>query len=176
MLAQTREQVLAAITNDVEVALRGLQSLKKLYRHSGTPLLTTVELDDVRPGPEVGPVRSGAISTPGFGGYSPAGVFRTIVERALKKARKRQAQGVRAAARALVVYLMGTKIAEDLAHPAHLDQAKAVLDEIDPRRYELDVIAFVVRALPQGLAAILMVADDTTLTRSQVQAIFGQSP
>jgi len=60
-------------------------------------------------------------------------VFRTIVERSQKKAKKRQAQGVSATARALVVYLMGTKIAEDLAQPAHMNEAKMALDGIEPR-------------------------------------------
>jgi hypothetical protein len=176
MLALTREGVLRRVTADVEDSLRGLDRLNKAYRHPGTPLLTTVELDDVHQAPAVGPVRSGTISAPGFSGYSPAGVFRTVVERALKKARKRQTQGVPAAARALVVYLMGTKIAEDLSHPAHMNGAKVALDEIDPRDYNLDVIAFVVRSLPQGLAAMLMVWDDTTLTMPEVQAMFGQAP
>ena len=81
-----------------------------------------------------------------------------------------------AAARALVVYLMGTKIAEDLLHPAHMKGAEAVLHEIDPQRYDLDAIVFVVRALPRGLAAIFTVADDTTLTTTQVRAMFDASP
>ena len=89
------------------------------------------------------------------------------------KARRRQTEGVPASARILVVYLMGTQIAEDLTHPAHLSQAEQALDDIDPRDYDLDAIAFVVRALPEGLAAILAVADDTTLTTDQVKAIVG---
>jgi hypothetical protein len=176
LLAGTGDDVLAEIGHDVYTALRGLRSLDKEYRHMGTPLVTTVQLDDVRQAPELGPVRTGTISTPGFGGYSPAGVFRTIVERAQKKARRRQAQGVRATARALVVYLMGTKIAEDLVRPEHLSSAETAADEINPQDYGLDAIAFVVRALPQGLAAVLTVADDTTLTIPQVQAMFGASP
>ncbi len=110
---------------------------------------------------------------PGFSGYSPAGVFRRTVERSQRKARRRQTEGVPASARILVVYLMGTQIAEDLTHPAHLSQAEQALDDIDPRDYDLDAIAFVVRALPEGLAAILAVADDTTLTTDQVKAIVG---
>jgi hypothetical protein len=53
--------------------------------------------------------------------------------------------------------------------------AGAALHEIDSQGYGLDVIAFVVRALPQGLAALLTVADDTTLMEAQVQAVFGQT-
>jgi hypothetical protein len=100
MLAQTRETVFADITRDVEESLRDLRPLNKGYRHAGTPLLTTVELDDVETAPDAGPVRRGTIGYPGFSGYSPAGVFRTIVERSQKKAKKRQAQGVSATARA----------------------------------------------------------------------------
>jgi len=176
MLAQTRKQVIAAISHDVEASLRELRPLSKIYRHPGTPLLTAVELDEVQPAPDLGPARRGSISYPGFSGYSPSEVFRTIVERAQKKARKRQAHGVPAAARALVVYLMATKIAEDLVHPAHMKGAEAALAEIDPQRYGLDAIAFVVRALPRGLAAIFTVADDTTLTITQVRAMFDASP
>jgi hypothetical protein len=36
------------------------------------------------------------------------------------------------------------------------------------------VIAFVVRALPDGLAALFTVADDATLTSEQVEALFHQ--
>jgi hypothetical protein len=60
-----------------------------------------------------------------------------------------------------------------VTHPAHLSQAQQALDDIDPRDYDLDAIAFVVRALPEGLAAILTVADDTTLTSAQVEAMVG---
>jgi hypothetical protein len=35
------------------------------------------------------------------------------------------------------------------------------------------VIAFVVRALPSGLATIFTVMDDATLTVPQVEALFG---
>jgi len=176
MLAQTHDGVMADITADVEDSLRGLRPLSKVYRHSETPLLTTVEIDDLQVAPDAGPARAGSFSYPGFGGYWPAGVFRTIVERAQRKARKRQAHGVPATARALVVSLMGTKTAEDLAHPVHNDQAAQALEQIEPQVYGLDVIAFVVRALPHGLAAILTVADDTTLSIPQVEAMFGQTP
>jgi hypothetical protein len=135
--------------------------------------VTTVELDDVEEAPDAGPQRRGTIGYPGFSGYSPAGVFRRTVARSQRKARRRQTQGVPASARILVVYLMATQIAEDLTHPAHLSQAQQALDDIDPRDYDLDAIAFVVRALPEGLAAILTVADDTTLTSAQVEAMVG---
>jgi hypothetical protein len=156
MIATTREAVIAEITDGVEESLRHLKPLTKTYRHERTPLVTTIELYDVAQARQLGPVRRGTISIPGFSGYSPAGVFRTIVDRALRKASRRQVESVPAAARALVVYLMGTKIAEDLIHPSHLREAKAVLDGVDPRSRGLDVLAFVVRALPHGLAAIFM--------------------
>jgi hypothetical protein len=57
-----------------------------------------------------------------------------------------------------------------------LNQAEAVLDEVDPTDYGLDVIAFVVRALPRGLAYVLAVADDARLTIGQLDALFGQTP
>jgi hypothetical protein len=75
---------------------------------------------------------------------------------------------------------MGTQIAEDLAHPVHGQQARQLLegDEpgqgIEPRDYGLDVIAFVVRALPEGVAAILTLVDEgSVLTVPQVEAMFG---
>ena len=176
MLAQSREAVIADISRDVEDALRKLEPLCKVYRHAGTSLLTTVELDDVRMASELGPTRNGTFSYPGFGGYSPSGVFRKIVRRSLRKAKERQTQGVPATARVLVVYLMGTKIADDLAHPVHMNEAKIALDGIEPKRYGLDAIVFVVRALPRGLAALFMVVDDATLTIPQVQAMFDPAP
>jgi hypothetical protein len=69
---------------------------------------------------------------------------------------------------------MGTKIAEDLLHPAHFAEASAVIEELEPTDFGLDVMAFVVRALPEGLAAIFAVADDAQLTREQVEALFLQ--
>jgi hypothetical protein len=175
MLDETGKAVLAEITHDVENALNGLRPFAKEYRHHATPLLTTVELDDVAEAPDAGPLRRGTIGYPGFSGYSPAGVFRRTVERSQRKAKRRQTQGVPASARVLIVYLMGTQVAEDLSHRAHLGQAEQALEDIDPRDYDLDAIAFVVRALTEGLAAILTVADDTTLTTDQVNAMVGST-
>jgi len=79
MLAQTGEEVLAEIREDVRTALHELQPLNKEYPHSGTSLVTAVVLDEVQQSSNNGPARSGSISSPGFGGYSPAGIFRTIV-------------------------------------------------------------------------------------------------
>ena len=88
MLDETGGAVLAHITRDVEDALAGLRSFAETYRHDGTPLLTTVELDDVEEAPDAGPLRRGTIGYPGFSGYSPAGVFRRTVERSQRKARR----------------------------------------------------------------------------------------
>jgi len=175
LLSQTRQEVIAAMSKDVESSLRQLQPLHRIYRHPGTRLVTTVEVEDVEQATPVGPVRRGAFSYPGFSGYSAAGVFRTVVERALRKAKRRQTHGITAASRAQVVNLMGTKIAEDLFHPAHMTEAEAMLANVEPLDYGLDVFAFIVRAAPRGLAAVFTVADDTTLTASQVQALFGQT-
>jgi hypothetical protein len=173
-LEQTADQVFAEIREDVQNALSDLQPLSKIYRHGTTPLLTTVEIENVERSSEQGPARRGSFSYPGLSGYSPAGVFRTVVERALKKAKKRQASGVDANARALVVNLMGTKIAEDLVRSeVHLNQATESADGIDPQEYGLDVIAFVVRVFPRGLASIVTIAEDTTLPIAEVKAIFG---
>jgi hypothetical protein len=174
MIDETHAVVLAEVTHDVEEALRTLQPLAKTYPHPGTPLVTSVQLDDVQPAPEGGPMRTGTISNPGFSGYSPAGVFKKTVEKSLQKAKRRQTQGAAGDTRAQVVYLMGTQIAADLTHPAHSKQAEAVLDDVDPTDYGLDVIAFVVRANPTGLASIFAVADDANLSLEQVQALFMQ--
>jgi hypothetical protein len=174
-LDKTREDVFAKIIQDVKGALHDLRPLDEVYAHEGTPLLTTVELEDVAAASPSGPIRNGSFSYPGLSGYSPAGVFRTVVERALRKARKRQTEGVTARARALVVYLMGTKIAEDLVVPAHFREAEKVVEEIEPHDHGIDAIAFVVRALPRGLAAIFTVLDDSALTEAQGEALFGRS-
>lgn len=173
-LEQTADQVFAEISEDVQNALSELRPLSKVYRHGDTPLLTTVEIENVERSSEQGPARRGSFSYPGFSGYSPAGVFRTVVERALKKAKKGQASGVDANARALVVNLMGTKIAEDLVRTeVHLNQAAEAADGIDPQEYGLDVIVFVVRVFPRGLASIVTIAEDTTLPIAEVNAMFG---
>jgi hypothetical protein len=69
---------------------------------------------------------------------------------------------------------MHTQIAYDLTHPFHLAEAEQHLGPVDPRDYGLDVITFIVRALPQGLAALLTVMDDSTLTKPAVQQLFGR--
>lgn len=175
MLEPTRAAVIAGIACDVEDALGELRPLEAEYRHPATSMVTRLEVTNVRSAPAIGPTRHGTFSYPGFSGYLPAGIFRKIVERARSKASRRQVEGVHGATRGLVVYLMGTKIAEDLAHRAHLEQAAEALEELEPADYGLDVIAFVVRALPHGLAALFTVADDATLTREQVKALFHQS-
>lgn len=175
MLEQTGPTVMAEISGDVEDALRCLRPLEMSYRHQGTPMITTVTLDDVRTSPDAGPRREGTFSYPGFSGYSPAGVFGRIVERAIrKKAERRQTHTVDAQTHGLVVNLMHTQIAQDLTHQTHLERAKAVLDEVAPADYGLDVIAFVVRALPRGFAYVLAIADDGYLRREQIDALFGQ--
>jgi hypothetical protein len=174
MLESTRAAVIADIARDVEDALGELRPLEAEYRHAATSMVTKLEVTNVRSAAAIGPMRHGTFSYPGFSGYLPAGIFRKIVERARSKASRRQVEGVPGATRGLVVYLMGTKIAEDLAHRAHLEQAAEALDELEPADYGLDVIAFVVRALPHGLAALFTVADDATLTREQVEALFHQ--
>jgi len=108
MLAGTHDDVLAAITRDVRDHLTRLQPLDRQYPHGGTPLLTSLQLTDVREAPAIGPTRTGTLSSPGFSGYSPAGVFATVVDRARRKAAKRQTHGVDAATRALVVNLAQT--------------------------------------------------------------------
>lgn len=82
-LEQTGEEVFAEISEDVHVALSELRPFEKVYRHGDTPLVTTVEIEDVRGSSSPkGPVRFGSLSYPGFSGYSPGGVFGRIVERA----------------------------------------------------------------------------------------------
>ena len=172
MMERAPKDVLPQIARDVEDALRNLRPLALTYAHPDTALTTTVEIEDVREASTEGPARWTTIAVPGFSGYSPAGVFRTIVERAEKKAKRRQAQGIAAGAHALVVYLMGTKIAEDLVVPAHMAEAKEGVQDLEPMTFGLDVIAFIVRALPEGLAAIFTVIDDATLTLPQAKALF----
>jgi hypothetical protein len=174
MLEATRGAVIAEISHDAEEALSELRPLDKSYPHEGTPMTTTITLSDVQPAADEGPVRSGTFSYPGFSGYSPAGVFAKIVERTIRKAQERQTHSVEAETRGLVVYLMGTQIADDLTHEAHLRPAEALLAEVDPSDLGLDVIAFVVRALPRGLAYVLAIWDDAHLTRAKVDALFGQ--
>ena len=175
MLERAPKDVLPQIALDVEEALRDLRPLAQTYLHPDTPLTTTVEIEDVHEASARGPARFTTVAVPGFSGYSPAGVFRTIVERAEKKARRRQTQGIAADARALVVYLMRTKIAEDLGVRAHMAQAEEEVRDLDPMSFGLGVIAFVVRALPQGLAYVLAVGGPEALTKAQVDALFGDT-
>lgn len=181
MLAQTQGAVIGDVRRDVDETLRQLRPFAKVYEHPGTPLRTKVEITDVTEAGPRGPDRPGCFSYPGFSGYSPAGVFAKVVAKTMEKAEQRQATRVDAA-RALVVYLGQSKIAQDLVHPAHHREAKAVLEkrledgDADPTSFGLDAIAFVVRSLPEGMAAIFTVADDTKLTIQQVRDLFDETP
>jgi hypothetical protein len=177
MIAATHEQVLEAIRAGVDEHLLELRPFSQTYEHPGTPLVTTVELSDVHATSDAGPARHGTLGWPGFGGYSPAGVFAKVVRRTTKKASERQAEGVEATACALVVNLTHTKIAEDLFHGGHLTDAAKALDGLEPADFGLDAIAFAARVLPHGLAALLIVtADEGALTEEQAQALFGHRP
>jgi len=46
------------------------------------------------------------------------------------------------------------------------------VDEIDPGEYGLDVVAFVVRARPRGLAALITLGDDDVISQEDVSALF----
>ena len=140
MLADTGDEVMGTITRDVQDSLNNLSPLNREYRHPGTPLQTTVEIYDVARASPEGPARRASFRYPGFGGHSPAGVFGNVVKNALRKARRRQAQGVTADARALVVNLMETQIANDFAHPVHLEQAERHLASVEPRDYGLELV------------------------------------
>jgi hypothetical protein len=176
MLRRTHDDVLTAITKDVEEHLRALRPLDGEYRHEGTPILTTVKVEDVHAAPACGAIREGGIGYPGFGGYSPAGVFTTIFGRAKKKASRRQVFGIQASGRAMVVQL-DRRIAEDMLVPTHITEATSALEGFSPLRYGLDAIAFSARIPPEGLTALLMVVDDDgALTLPQAQALFGHRP
>jgi hypothetical protein len=71
ILDETGEAVLAEITHDVEDALNALRPFAKDYRHGATPLLTTVEFDEVEAAPDAGPRRSRSISYPGLAATHP---------------------------------------------------------------------------------------------------------
>jgi len=181
MLAETRGAVIEEIRRDLDDALDQRRPFASAYGHEGTSLQTRVEVADVTEASLRGPDRFGSFSYPGFSGYSPAGVFAKVVAKTLEKAEQRQATRVDAAARALVVYLGRTQIAQDLVHDAHHQEAKAVLeaaldDGAEPAWFGLDAIAFVVRALPEGMAAIFTVGDDATLTTAQLRALFDPIP
>lgn len=104
-------------------------------------------------------------------------MFASVVDRAKRKAARRQTHGVHAAARALVINLAQTKIAEDLTHDVHMAGAREALEDVEPLDYGLDALAFVVRVLPQGLAAMLYVIDDSgALSLDQAEALFAEWP
>jgi hypothetical protein len=98
-----------------------------------------------------------------------------VVERAVKKARRGQAVSSSATTRALLVNLMHTHIADDLLHPGHHEQAADVLNDLDPREYGLDLVAFYVRALPRGIRHIYSVYESERLTEQQLIRMIGDS-
>jgi hypothetical protein len=136
IIEQTRKAVIAEIQHDVEAALRELEPLSKTYQHGETQPLTTVELDNVRRADHPWPVRNGSLGPPGLSGYSPVGVFHRTVEKALNKADEGQTHGVPADARILVVYMMGTKIYDDLLVEPHKTGAEEVLAEVEPQQVD----------------------------------------
>jgi hypothetical protein len=115
---------------------------KATYDHGQSDLSTTFSLERVAASRSIGPIRSGNFNRPGPSSYSPTGVFSTVVERAEKKARKRQTLTSDAECRALLVNPMYTEVGEDLLHAAHHAEAGKVLENFDPRTARLDLVAF----------------------------------
>ena len=173
ILEQTQDQVIEAISRDFYEALDRLEPFEATYDHGDSDLSTTFSIENVTASRPGGPTRSGNFSRPGPSGYSPAGVFRTVVARAEKKAWKRQTLTSDAPTRALLVNLMYTEIGEDLIHPAHNAEATKALEGFDPTRAGLDFVAFYVRALPSGIRHVFTVFENETITEAQIVEMLG---
>lgn len=177
MVADTAAAVLNEIAADFAAALASRQPYKKTYRHGDHPLETTVELESVRDSDGM-PARLIARGGPGYSGYSPAGMFRRIIERQVhSKAARRQAAAAPTGLRGLVVDLSRTVgIADDLRHPAHRQQALDVLAEVDPARFGLDFVVFASPVYgvkpPRGLFVDFNVYENTRASRSAMEAMF----
>jgi len=173
MLQKTHATVFAAATADVLAALGAQQPMEKTYQHHGTDLETTVTLEQVRDSRHEGLSRLIAFSPPGYIAYSPAGVFAEVVAKASKKARRGQAHASPAATRGLLINLMSSSFAEDLLRAPYTGEAERVLAGVDPRDFGLDLMAYCVRAMPRGVAAIFSVYENTRLSESRLVAMLG---
>ena len=173
VLRLTQREVLANIRRGAYRAMERLRPWEWTYDHRQSALETTFSLSDVSPSSPDGPVRFGSVSAPGPSGYSPSGVFRTIVERAVKKSKRRQTATSVAPTRALLVNLMHTHVADDLLHPAHHREATEALGDLDPREHGLDLIAFYVRAKPEGIRLVFSVYENERLTEQQLLRMLG---
>lgn len=175
--ATTGNRVLAEIAADFEVAVEALTPFRKTYLHADTDLETLVEIYELRRSGDA-PRRRLSISTPGFGGYSPAGMLRRIVDGPLReKAGRGQAQTAASGLRCLVVDLSRSGIAQDLRHPAHARQAQEVVADVDPTEFDLDLVAFYrpYSGRLRGRCDYFAAFDDTNISRAQVERLFGTS-
>jgi hypothetical protein len=176
-LAKTRVTVLGEIFHDFAAALDASAAYRKAYVHEGVGLETHVEVHVVRAGGDA-PARLVSFSLPGFGGYSPAGILRRIVEGPLRdKAGRRQAQRAGAGARCLLVDLSRARIADDLRHPAHRTEAEKVVAAVDPSEFGLDLIAFYrpYSGRLRGRCDYFAAFDDARLSHQDVERLFGPS-
>jgi hypothetical protein len=119
-----------------------------------------------------------SIALPGFGGYSPAGMLRRIIEGPLReKAGHGQAQTAGTGARCLLIDLSRAWIADDLRHPAHRTEAERAVAAVDPREFGLDLIAFYrpYSGRLRGRCDYFATFDDERLSRIEVERLFGSA-
>jgi hypothetical protein len=177
MLEETGPPLFAELKCDFDAALAARQPYRKVYRHGDYALETQVELDWVsessgKPGRVIGH------GGPPVSGYSPASMFRRIIERQVYgKAGRRQAATATTRLRGLVVDLSRTAgIANDLRQPAHRGQALEVLREVDPTRVGLDFIVFSVPQYrvkpPRQLFVDFNVYENSRVSGAEMEAMF----
>lgn len=174
-LARTQVRVLGEIFADFGAALDASAAYQKTYVHEGVDLETDLELRLVRAGTDR-PARLVSIALPGFGGYSPAGMLRRIIEGSLReKAGRGQAQKSGTGARCLLIDLSRAQIADDLRHPAHRPEAEKVLAAVDPGEFGLDLISFYrpYSGRRRGRCDYFAAFDDARLSRADVERLFG---
>lgn len=176
-LAKTQVGVLGEILTDFAAAIDASTVYRKTYVHEGVGLETDLELHVVRASGDA-PARLVTISLPGFGGYSPAGMLRRIVEGPLReKAGRGQAQRASAGARCLLIDLSRAQIADDLRNSAHRAEAETVVAAVDPSEFGLDLIAFYrpYSGRLRGRCDYFAALDDARLSRADVERLFGPS-
>ena len=168
----------SALFADFEIAVDEMTPYNRTYDHSKVDLETEVELGNVRPAGDA-PARGLFISAPGFGGYSPAGMLRRIIEGPLRdKAGHGQAHASGGDVRCLLVDLTHAFIADDLRAPAHAREAEDVVATVDPREFELDIIVFYRPYVGRlrGKCDHFAVFDDDVISRDHVGLMFGPVP
>jgi len=169
--------VMEAVVTDFTAALERQEApLHQTYDHVGLELATDLEIRSAHASVEM-PSRLLFVSVPGFGGYSPAGVLRRIIDGPIRaKAGRRQSQSDSGVS-CLLVDLTHAHIAGDLRTPAHFREAQQIVATVEPTDLDVELLALYrpYTGRLRGRCDYFAAFDDAAVSADDVLSLFGDT-